>query len=628
MKAGIPILCLLVLLLLLSPSHADENDWFEGTAANDDGATRDYSNRDAQLPWNNYMGDWLDADDTAQGNNAYDSTSLVDDDTPKWVEWDVTTLAQEWVDRTYPNDGLFLRAVGAGGTHKFYSRERADTNQRPRLIIVTAGITNTLVPTADTYLEPSTYQCFGDSTELRVSGNNNALFRFDLSGIAVSTTVAQATFRLYDYEQYSAADAGVFRCTEGEDLSYSEPILGLATNFNMDVGITGHTDVIFFTGFESPAWQSEWTSVDYIGAGTTLSNDPPRLFEMFQGKAARSSIPSGGNAGMTLSYNFQPETGQEPEEIYFRYYLRFANSWTPDVEGGKLPGISGTYGVAGWGGRKVNGTNGWSARGTFTTQTSTNNPLGAKDNPIGWYCYHADMPGTYGDIWLWTKGCRGYLENNRWYCVEQYAKMNTPGVNDGILRGWIDGRLAFEKTDIRFRDVTTLKIEKIWMNVYHGGIEPAPRDMDLYLDNVVIAKSYIGPAVGDWDQDELPDAWEREMFGHLRKTGNQDDDGDNVTNLDEYISGSDPDDGDDSLSLSIKSSNQQTRVFFTAIPARDLSYLDKTRHYALIQNTNLTTNAWPPVTGFEDRTDTGLHTHTVSGGGEMKFYRLKVWLSP
>jgi hypothetical protein len=108
------------------------------------------------------------------------------------------------------------------------------------------------------------------------------------------------------------------------------------------------------------------------------------------------------------------------------------------------------------------------------------------------------MPGTYGDIWRWIEGYGGYLENNKWYCIDQYCKMNTvvgdSGQHDGILRAWVDGRLAFEKTDIRFRHVTSLKIEKIWMNVYHGGTDPTPENIDVYFDNVVIARKYIGPA--------------------------------------------------------------------------------------------------------------------------------------
>jgi hypothetical protein len=166
-----------------------------------------------------------------------------------------------------------------------------------------------------------------------------------------------------------------------------------------------------------------------------------------------------------------------------------------------MPGISGTYGRAGWGGRKVNGRDGWSARGQFYLTLPGGNPLAGKQ-PLGWYCYHADMSGHYGSSWAWTEGYRGFLDNNRWYCVEQYVKLNTPGegdgegARDGVLRAWIDGRPAYEKTDVRFRDVPELKIEQIWMNIYHGGTVPSPRDQHLYVDNVVVARKSIGP-LGD-----------------------------------------------------------------------------------------------------------------------------------
>ncbi len=39
-----------------------------------------------------------------------------------------------------------------------------------------------------------------------------------------------------------------------------------------------------------------------------------------------------------------------------------------------------------------------------------------------------------------------------------------------------------------------LKIEDEWVNVYHGGEKPVPReDIHLYLDNMVIARKPIGP---------------------------------------------------------------------------------------------------------------------------------------
>jgi hypothetical protein len=474
---------------------ASEQDWYEGTYADANGATRDYYNREAGLPWRKYMGDWVDANNVSQGNNAYASTTLIDDNTSKWIEWDVTTLVVKWVSGTYENKGMLIRSISGGGTHKFRSREYPDPFERPELVINTSRGIYTLTPEADTYNATSTYRGFGDAEDLVVSGSNNILMRFNLNDIPPDVVVLQARLRLHDFAQYGQMSAcGIFRCDQGHDPPDFPPVKGLAANYDEDNGIENDPEVIFFTGFESSSWQDEWSAVGHPENGIALDVDEANLFVPFQGKAVRSRIPDGSTSGMSLTYRFRSEIGNEPEEIYFRYYLRFGNSWNPTIDGGKLPGIAGTYGVAGWGGRKSDGTNGWSARGHFRRQLRPGNPLGDKDNPIGYYCYHADMPGTYGDVWLWFDGYRGYLENNRWYAVEQYAKMNTPREKDGILRGWVDGNLAFEKTDIRFRHVDALKIETIWMNVYHGGTSPVAEDIDLYFDNVVIARKYIGPA--------------------------------------------------------------------------------------------------------------------------------------
>jgi len=47
----------------------------------------------------------------------------------------------------------------------------------------------------------------------------------------------------------------------------------------------------------------------------------------------------------------------------------------------------------------------------------------------------------------------------------------------------------------------------------------------------------------DFDHDGLPDSWEREHFGDLRQTGDGDADGDGVSNRDEYRAGTDPNEG-------------------------------------------------------------------------------------
>jgi hypothetical protein len=261
---------------------------------------------------------------------------------------------------------------------------------------------------------------------------------------------------------------------------------GLAARYPADKGLEQDPNVICFTNFESDDWRLNFSG----GRRPTVSVidvDEVRQFIPWQGRAMRIAVPTGQHYGASLEYRFRERIGREPEEIYFRYYLRLGDDWDP-ARGGKLPGIAGTYGRGGWGGRPSDGRNGWSARGQFN---------GRKDGktPIGFYCYHADMKGQYGNSWIWTRDDLGYLENNRWYCIEQYVRLNTPGANDGVLRGWVDGRLAFEKTDVRMRDVPELEIECIWINIYHGGKWSATSDDHLYIDNVVIARRYVGPMV-------------------------------------------------------------------------------------------------------------------------------------
>jgi hypothetical protein len=251
--------------------------------------------------------------------------------------------------------------------------------------------------------------------------------------------------------------------------------------------LTGRSEVLLFCDFEQDQWWPAWGAKKQP-ANTALV-DGDKAFGG-KGRSLQVTVPRGEHMGTAFSFKFRQQVGAEPEEIYFRYYLKLDPDWKHATSDGKLPGISGTYGKAGWGGRKVDGTDGWSARGLFKTK------YGADESAIGFYCYHADMRGKYGEHWEF----KPRLPHGRWYGVEQYCKLNTPGSEgkpgkkDGVLRGWIDGEPAFEKTDIRFRDVDTLKISEVWVNVYHGGATPVPKeDIHLYLDNMVIARKPIGP---------------------------------------------------------------------------------------------------------------------------------------
>ncbi len=77
------------------PAPAEHADWAEGSKPHNAGANREYYNGGAILPWKHFLGDWRDANNNEQGDAAYAVTKVVDDDTPKPVRWDVTTLVKE-----------------------------------------------------------------------------------------------------------------------------------------------------------------------------------------------------------------------------------------------------------------------------------------------------------------------------------------------------------------------------------------------------------------------------------------------------------------------------------------------------------------------------------------------------
>jgi len=131
-------------------------------------------------------------------------------------------------------------------------------------------------------------------------------------------------------------------------------------------------------------WRDHFSNVSHE-ENLAIVSDP-----VFHGSGALEvRAPTGSNYGTSISFAFANLGLDEPEEIYFRYYVRIGESWLfPDRDGeiGKFPGFGGTYGTAGWGGRPADGYNGWSARMMNWDDGAT--------AAVGYYTYHADMTGT------------------------------------------------------------------------------------------------------------------------------------------------------------------------------------------------------------------------------------------
>src|SRR5262249_37949967 len=147
-------------------------------------------------------------------------------------------------------------------------------------------------------------------------------------------------------------------------------------------------DVVLSCDFEAEDWWRAWGSKTPPENAAVVTGA-----EALAGKGTSLHVTDkkGNHMGTTVAYPFNELQGAEPEEIFFRDSLKLDRDWAHGTSGGKLHGISGTYGRAGWGGRPVHGDDGWSARGLFVSKN------GGDSSAIGFYCYHADMRGKYGN---------------------------------------------------------------------------------------------------------------------------------------------------------------------------------------------------------------------------------------
>jgi MYXO-CTERM domain-containing protein len=455
------------------------------------GASREYSNLAAHIPWENHLGDWSDAMGAPQGDVPFAEGELTRSSAT--VEIDVTDLVQRWSSGELRADGFFLRA--GGGTVNVHSREATNESDRPVLVIDGTA----LAPEADTHLDDSTYRALGESQRLSIG---HTLMRFPRDMI-VGRTISSAILRLTIERAYPSGASmrvRVFACRQPRVITPIER--GIAADFEMDRGIADHPDVYTAVDFAGDSWtrtDPRWTGRGGTVIDASSAPDVENGFVALDGQALRAGFASGANGGLGAQFHF-PD-GEQPDEVYSRYYLLVGTNFEPTVDGGKMPGFAfRPVSRCNGGDPDPTGTVCWSARGGFYTVVPANNPL-AGLMPLSYYVYHPDQEGAYGSSWVWNIGYNALIQQGRWYCVDEHVRVNSsPGTHDGVLRAWINGRLAFEKTDILFRQSLELHVGEVWYNIYHGGTAPAPHDMYLYLDNLVVARSYIGPMGG------LPDA--------------------------------------------------------------------------------------------------------------------------
>jgi hypothetical protein len=225
-------------------------------------------------------------------------------------------------------------------------------------------------------------------------------------------------------------------------------------------------------------WSNDWNNPAWAnhsnGYGKIVQENTNKYLAL--NFAAGSFDVSGG-------YQWQSKFSQGYDELYFSYRIKFSSGFTSTNLQGKLPGLSG--GTSNNGGYLPTGLDGWSARFMF------------HGTQIKFYTYYPDLYKVYGDSKpLSGKNYYGYgpvlnpgytLKTDVWYTVTQRIVMNTPGKANGLVEGFINGKLCAVQTGIRFRDVSSLKIDRIFFSSFFGGSgKPPVKNETISFDNFVV----------------------------------------------------------------------------------------------------------------------------------------------
>lgn len=239
---------------------------------------------------------------------------------------------------------------------------------------------------------------------------------------------------------------------------------------------------------------------------------------------------------------------------------------------------------------------GWLVSVGTATTIDTNNASAYGAN-IGWVNAFAD--GTNGAA-MGQFYCKGYIysANVGWISlgtsngpVNGYAYSNISsndwGVNNvgggqlaGTAYGANIGWISFEQT---------FGMPKI--NLLNGQLTGYAYSANvgwISLSNsfAVLQTDSISPGPLDGNGSSLPIAWERENFGTTNINPNADPDQDGMSNLQEYLAGTNPNDPNSRLRITAVSANtigSGATLTWTSVPSR-LYYVN--------ERTNLTTGAW------------------------------------
>lgn len=272
---------------------------------------------------------------------------------------------------------------------------------------------------------------------------------------------------------------------------------GLASKFESDQEIASHAAVIFADDFESGELGEKWDEISNRGNALSfvseLSNSADPSQNVLGNRSLKVTATLGKNTGGGFTKWFESS-----DRLFIRFYTKFDEGCDYVHHFCTLRANKSLQGKDRWSGFGGAGILP-DGRERFSTAIEPWGNWGEWSPPGRWnfYSYWHTMKAS-PDGKYWGNGFRPASQPNikrgEWISVEFMILHNTPGQNDGEQAYWIDGELRGHWTGFNWRTSPTLFANALTLESYVTDRWTKQSENTVFFDNIVIAKSYIGPS--------------------------------------------------------------------------------------------------------------------------------------
>lgn len=140
--------------------------------------------------------------------------------------------------------------------------------------------------------------------------------------------------------------------------------------------------------------------------------------------------------------------------------------------------------------------------------------------------------------------------------------------------------------------------------------------------------TWTSPLMADTDTDRISDDWELRYSSTLSKLQEATDfDKDGISDLGEFIAGTNPLDANEFPTVLIASTLAGATVSFQAHPTSGAGYENRSRYYTLQQSDDLSSGTWSAVPGLEKIPAVDqIELHVIEPINANRFYQTKIFL--